>query len=233
MRRMGAVAELFVDMGRVALGLTPFSLLLWAYVSALLLLVGPVFVQVAPTVIDPPARLLATDPVRVTFWMPLSVIGLFTLTIFLLITIFGAMLMPIGALLAGMAGYLAVARLAGERIGRACGIAEVPPWLAAGIGIVLLRLVRLVPFVGAAAHSLVVWVGFAAASCAAVAAAWAWHRRRMPDAHQFRGETLVEWYPDGDPADGRPAPGTGRPVLENVRGDEDRGARSAEAEGSD
>lgn len=227
---MGAVAQLFVDMGRVALGLTEFSFFLWAYVSAILLLVGPVFVQVSPQVIDPPARLLATDPVRVTIWMPISVIGLFLVTLFLLITIFGAMLMPILAILVGLAGYLAVGRLLGEQLGRAAGLAEVAPWLAAFVGILVLRLVRLVPYVGAPAHSLVAWVGFAAASCTTVAMAWSWYRRRLPDEQQFRGETLIEWYPDGDPVDGRPAPGTGRPVLENVRGDEDRARKLADAD---
>jgi hypothetical protein len=209
--------QLVVDVLRVALGLTDFSWLLWAYVTVLLLLVGPVFAHVAPRVVDPPARMLATDPVRVVIWMPLSVLGAFVLTILLVITIFGAMLMPILALLAGMVGYLALAQLLGTRI-----VATAPAWLATALGIVVLRAVRLVPFVGAAAHSLLVWIGFAAASCLAVRMAWSWHRRRMPDVVQFRGETLVEWYPDGDPADGRPSIGTGRPVLENVRGDEDR-----------
>lgn len=219
---MGVLVELFVDLGRIALGLTPFSLLLWAYVSAVLLLVGPAFAQVAPRIVDPPARLIATDPVRVTAWMPLSAIGLFVGTVVLIITIFGAMLMPLAALLVALAGYLALARLLGEQLARLVGHAESPPWLAATLGIVTLRLVRLVPVIGAAAHSLAAWIGFAAASCIAVRMLWAWHRRRMPDAVQFRGETLVEWYPDGDPADGRPAPGTGRPVLGNLRGDEDR-----------
>lgn len=227
---MGVIVELFVDMGRIALGLTPFSWLLWGYVSVLLLLVGPVFAQVAPKVVDPPARLIATDPVRVTLWMPLSLLGLFLLTIALMITIFGALLMPIVAILVAMAGYLALGRLLGEQLGRLLGIAEVAPWLATALGIVALRLLRAVPVVGAAAHSLVVWVGFAAASCVAVRAAWSWHRRRLPDRVQFRGETLVEWYPDGDPADGRPAPGTGRPVLDNVRGDEDRAPRTRAAD---
>lgn len=217
---MGAIADLFVDIGRVALGLTPFSLLLWAYVSVLLVLVGPVFVQVAPKVIDPPARLLAADPVRVTIWMPISLIGSFLLTIALIITIFGAMLVPILAILVGMAGYLALGRLIGEVVARRFGAGDVPPWLAALVGIALLRLVRLVPILGAPTHSLLIWIGFSAASIATVRMAWSWHKRRLPDAVQFRGETLVEWYPDGDPVDGRPAPGTGRPVLENLRGDE-------------
>jgi hypothetical protein len=221
---MGVFVELFVDMGRIALGLTAFSWLAWAYVSVLLLVVGPVFVQVAPKVVDPPARLIATDPLRVLVWMPLSFVALFVTTILLAITIFGAMLAPILAVMLGLAGYLAIARLLGERTTAtllAAGSA-VPPWLAAFVGIALLRLLRAVPYVGAAAHSLVAWVGFAAATCMAVRGARAWHRRRMPDVVQFKGETLVEWYPDGDPADGKPSIGTGRPVVDNIRGEEDR-----------
>ena len=222
---MGVFVELYVQMGAGALGLTQFSWLLWAYVSVLLLIVGPVFVQVAPQVVDPPARLIATDPVRVVIWMPLSVLLLFFGTIALVITIFGAMLMPIVAVLVGMAGYLAIGRLLGERIGSRLGMASVPPWLAAVLGIAVLRVVRLVPIIGAAAHSLIAWIGFAAATYVSVHLARQWYRRRMPDERQFRGETLVEWYPDGDPAEG-PSVGTGRPVLDNVRGDEpDSGGR--------
>ncbi len=224
---MGVFVELFVGLGKVALGLTPFSWVLWAYVTVLLLVLGPVFVQVAPKVVDPPARLIATDPVRVTIWMPLSVLLLFFGTIALVLTIFGAMLMPIVAFGVGMAGYLAISRLIGERLGGGLVSGDVPPWLAAFLGIAVLRAVRAVPFVGAPAHSLVAWIGFAAATYVAVHAAYRWHRRRMPDRVQFRGETLVEWYPEGDPAEG-PSVGTGRPVLDNVRGEEDRARRRAE-----
>ena len=227
---MGVIGELAADVGRIALGMTAFSFVAWAYVTVLLLIVGPVFVQVAPKVVDPPARLIATDPVRVVIWMPLSVLGVIALTGLLLITILGGLLMPIAAILLGLAGYLAVARLLGELAGRWFGAREVAPWLAALIGIIVLRIVRLVPFIGAPAHSLIAWVGLAAATCAFVRAAWAWHRRRLPDAKQFRGETLVEWYPDGDPADGRPTFGTGRPVVDNIRGEEDRAPRPTDDE---
>lgn len=197
--------------------------------TVLLLITGPVFVQVAPKVVDPPARLVATDPVRVVLWMPLSVIALVAVTVAVFITIIGAMLMPIIAILVGLAGYLALARLLGERVWVWVTGAAAAPWVAAVVGIIGLRLVRLVPFIGALAHSLIVWIGFAAASAVTVRAAWAWHRRRMPDIVQFRGETLVEWYPDGDPADGKPSFGSGRPVVGNVRGDEDRAALDDEA----
>jgi hypothetical protein len=226
---MGVIVELFVDAGRVALGLTAFSWLLWAYVSALLLVVGPVFVQVAPKVVDPPARLVATDPLRVAMWMPLSILVLFAATVLLFITVFGAVLAPLLALLLCMAGYLAISRLLGERILHAVLGGDVPPWAAAMVGIALLRLLRIVPVVGGAAHSLVAWVGLAAATCAAWRMTRQHWRRRLPDRVQFRGETLVEWYPDGDPVDGVPSVGTGRPVLDNVRGDEDRNRPSGDA----
>jgi hypothetical protein len=216
---MGAIVELFVDLAQVALGLTPFSWLVWAYVTILLLVVGPVFVQVAPRLVDPPARLLATDPLRVAVWMPLSLLAAFLATVLLFITIFGAMLAPIGAIALLGAGYLGIARLLGERLLTPLGPASAQPWLAALAGIVVLRLVRLVPYVGAPAQALVGWVAFAAATCVAVRAGRQWWRRRLPDRVQFRGETLVEWYPDGDP-EGGPSVGTGRPVLDNVRGEE-------------
>ena len=223
---MGVFVELFVDLGRVALGLTTFSWLAWSYVTLLLLVVGPVFVQVAPKVVDPPARLIATDPLRVALWMPLSALLLVVGTIALIITIFGAILAPIAAIMLTLGGYLGFARLLGERTAATLGWrGEVPPWAAAFIGIALLRLLRVVPFVGAAAHSLVLWIGFAAAMCVAARMGRQWWRRRLPDRVQFRGETLVEWYPDGDPDDGKPSTGTGRPVLDNVRGDEDRARR--------
>ncbi|MCW2928739.1 MAG: hypothetical protein JWM86_2707 [Thermoleophilia bacterium] len=233
MAGMGVIAKLFLDVGEVALGLTPFSWLLWSYVTVLLLVVGPVFTHVAPQVVDPPARLLATDPVRVVIWMPLSILGTIACTILLIITIFGAMLLPVAAILVAMAGYLALARLLGEAIGRRVGVAAVPAFAASFIGIVAMRIVSAVPIVGTAAHSLLVWIGFAAASCISVRAGVQWYRRRLPDEVQFRGETLVEWYPDGDPADGRPSTGTGRPVLGNVRGNEDRAPRLDDAADGD
>lgn len=222
---MGSIAELFVDFGRVALGLTPFSFLVWGYVTALLLVVGPAFAQVAPKVVDPPARMMATEPVRVVAWMPLSIGVIVGLTVALFITIIAPLLMPLAAVLLGLSGYLALARLVGEAGGRWLGIAAPSPWLATAGGIVAMRVVRLIPFAGGPLHALLAWIGLAAATAMAVQAGWSWHRRRLPDVVQFRGETLIEWYPDGDPADGKPAPGTGRPVLDNIRGDEDRPPR--------
>lgn len=222
---MGTVVQLFVDVAQVALGLTPFSMVAWTYVTVLLLATGPAFAHVAPRVIDPPARMLAVDPVRIVRWMPLSVLTMFAATLALFITVIGALLVPMLAIALVLVGFLAVSRLVGELLLVRLGVAAPGAALASAVGIVALRVVRLVPYLGAPVQSLIGWAGFAAAAACAVRGAWSWHKRRLPDVVQFRGETLVEWYPDGDPADGRPSIGTGRPVLENVRGDEDRQPR--------
>lgn len=214
---------------RLALGIgTPFSWLAWAYVSVILLVVAPLFAQVAPKVVDPPAVLLGSEPVVVGQWVGLSIVTTFGAILFFVITIIGApaglVIVPTWIVLATLAGYIAIARLGGEQLLVRWGVTAPAPWAATAIGIVVLRLVRAVPFVGAAAHSLVCLTGYAAVCAVSWRLARSWHRRRMPDAEQFRGETLVEWYPDGDPEDGAPSVGTGRPVLGNVRGDEDRAA---------
>ncbi len=223
---MGWLIDLLGDLARVALGLTPTSWLAWAYVTTLVLIVGPVFCQVAPRLVDPPARLLATDPLRVAAWMPLSTLVMVFGTIALMITIIGAPLVPLVWIALGLLGYAALGLHLGElvlaRVG--VGVDARAPWSSALLGLALLRVVRAVPYVGALAHSLLAWAGFAAAMCAANRLLRSHWRRRMDDAIQFEGETLVEWYPDGDPADGAPSVGTGRPVLDNVRGDEDRDA---------
>jgi hypothetical protein len=219
--------ELAAEVLRLSLGIgTPFSWLAWAYVSVILLVVGPVFAQVAPKVVDPPAVLLGSDPVVVGRWVGLSIFATFAALAFFVITIIGApaglVIVPSWLVLATMAGYIALARLVGELLLVRWSVAAPPPWAATAIGIVAFRLVRAVPFVGAAAHSLLCVTGYAAVCAVTWRLARSWHRRRMPDAEQFRGETLVEWYPDGDPEDGAPSVGSGRPVLGNIRGDEDR-----------
>jgi hypothetical protein len=222
------MSQLIVDVLRVAFGVgIDFSFIAWAYVSAILLLVGPLFAQIAPRVIEPPARVLASEPRVVAWWLPLSWLATFGVVLFLAITIVGipaAMLVPLIVIVLALGGYVALARLTGERLAVQLGAKTVPPvWLATLIGITLFRLIRLVPFVGAAAHSLIAWISYAAVCLVLYRAARSWHARRMPDAQQFAGETLIEWYPEGDPVDG-PRVGTGRPVIGNIRGDEDRGS---------
>lgn len=222
---MGGMGPLVGDVLRVALGIdTPFSWALWAFVTVVVLVVGVTMGVATPGVIDPVAVQAGSRPNRVLLWMPLSVLAFLGLVLFLAVTIvgipFAGMLVPVFLVTAGL-GYIALARLLGDRLVRRLGSGgDVHPAVAMLVGLLLLRALRLVPFIGAAAHSLVGWYGLAATTVVAWDVAWSWHRRRMPDAEQFAGETLVEWYPDGDPDDGRPSVGTGRPVLDNVRGDE-------------
>lgn len=219
---MGALAT---DILRLALGVgVPFSWTLWLAVSALWLLVGPPLALVAPRVIDPIAAQVVARPERVALWMPGSIVATFGVIFGLALTIVGIPLTvlvvaAIPLLLA--AGYLAVALVLGDVASRRLW-RPLPAWAAALLGLALLRLLRALPLIGAAAQSVVLWVGYASAAALLWAAVRSWHRRRMPDVEQFAGETLVEWYPDGDPADGRPAVGTGRPVVGNLRGEEDR-----------
>lgn len=223
------MGRLFGDALQIALGVgVEFSFAFWLIVTVMLVIVGPLIVQVSPKVIDPPGRLIATRPERVALWLPLSLAMTAGLVVFLFVTIVGAPLalfIPLLGIFVSGAGYLALARIVGERVlavqrtGR-----SVPPGVSALVGIVLFRLVRLIPFVGAFAHSMICWIGYAATCAVLWSVARSWHRRRMPDSSQFAGETLVEWYPDGDPADGKPAIGTGRPVLGNLRGEEDDSA---------
>ncbi|MCW2955552.1 MAG: hypothetical protein JWO69_421, partial [Thermoleophilia bacterium] len=211
---MVGMGSLVQDVFRIALGYrVGFSLPFWAFVTGMLLMVGPLIVQVGPRFVDPPARFIAARPDRVGLWMPLSLVATLATVFFLFVTVLAAPLaifVPIVAIFVGGIGYLATARLVGERLFAKVGVV-VAPGVAALIGIILFRLVRLVPYVGAAAHTFIAWVGYAAMCAIIWAGAMSWYRRRMPDARQFEGETLVEWYPDGDPDDGRPSIGTGRP----------------------
>jgi hypothetical protein len=201
-----------------------FNALVWALVTLVFVLVGPFIVTVSPKVMEPPAVLLAKHPNRVAIWLGGSLVATFATILFLFITIVGApaaSLVPVFVLLATLAGFFAFARLIGDSLlRRATSMALPPPWAAVLVGIILLRLVRVIPFIGAAAFSVVLWIGYAAMCAVTWDRLRSWHRRRMPDAKQFRGETLVEWYPQGDPRDGKPAVGTGAPIVANVRGDE-------------
>ncbi|MCW2950501.1 MAG: hypothetical protein JWN41_1514 [Thermoleophilia bacterium] len=207
----------------LGIGLT-FRPMVWALVTLVLLLVAPLVVTVSPRVMDPPGVLLAKFPERVAAWLGGSLVLTFATMLFLFVTIVAApaaFLVPVFVVVATLGGFFAFARIVGDVLVRrfASGTSP-PPWAAVCVGIVVLRLVRVVPFAGAALFSVVLWIGYAAMCAVTWDAARSWHRRRMPDARQFHGETLIEWYPQGDPADGKPAIGTGAPVLGNVRGDE-------------
>lgn len=217
--------DVFINLGadtlKILLGFTTFSWIAWGLTSVLLLVTGPILVQAMPRFVDPVSRKVVLDPLKVVIWMPLSTGAAFLITIGLVITIFGAVLAPLFILGLLLVGYLAVARIIGSKVLPATiQHTDFSPLLTTMVGILILRVVRLVPVVGALTHSLLIWIGFAAACLTAVEAARRWWRRRLPDEQQFRGELLVEWYPDGDPENHRANVGDGRPVLGNIRGDE-------------
>lgn len=217
--------SLLKDVLNLMLGIgVPFRPLVWALVTLVLLLVGPLVVTVSPRVMDPPGVLLAARPERVAAWLGGSLLMVFGTIFFLAITIVGfagIVLVPVFVALGVIGGFFAFARVVGHTLLRRYASIDSPvAWMSVILGIVVLRLVRVVPFIGAAAFSLVLWIGFAAMCAVAWEQLRSWHRRRMPDKQQFRGETLVEWYPEGDPVSGRPSVGTGTPVVGNIRGDE-------------
>ncbi|MCW2973122.1 MAG: hypothetical protein JWN72_1395 [Thermoleophilia bacterium] len=219
------MTSLLKDVLDLMLGVgVPFRPLVWLLVTLVFLLVGPFVVTVSPRLMDPPGVLLAARPERVAAWLGGSLLMTFAAIFFLAITIVGApavFLVPVYVTLATIGGFFAFARVVGHGLLRRYASIDSPvAWQSVLVGIVVLRLTRVLPFVGAAAFSLVLWIGFAAMSAVAWDRLRSWHRRRMPDKRQFQGETLVEWYPAGDPADGRPSVGTGTPVVGNVRGDE-------------
>lgn len=222
------MGSLVSDVTRALLGIgTELSLLAWALVTVLLVAIGPLLVQVGVRVFGPPARLVAAEPARAAGWsvgfVALLAASMLVAMALSILAAPAALLLAAWALAAGFIGYFAVAWLVGERLAAALGASSAPaPWLATLAGLVVIRLARLVPFVGGLVHALVVLAGCGACAAVSWRLAIAWHRRRMPDAEQFAGELLVEWYPDGDPEDGRPAVQTGRPVVGNIRGEEDR-----------
>lgn len=219
------MTALFHDVLRFAIGATPFSVGIWAGVTVLLLIVGAVMATVAPRLLDPAAVLAITDRRRVLLWMPLSAAIFALLIVFLIVTIIGAPLASIVVValpIFGGIGYLGTALVLGDRVVVRWLQTSPPPWVAIVVGVSIFRIIRAIPVVGAPAHSLIAWYGLAVITALTWDVCLSWHRRRMPDAEQFAGETLIEWYPDGDPIDGRPSIGTGRPVQANIRGDEDR-----------
>lgn len=191
---MGQLAH---DMALFAVGrLYEFSLLSWLGMTVLLALIGPVMAAVAQPVLDPVAVVVALRPGRAVAWMLLSTVLLPTVLLGLVLTWVGvplAVIVLFGAAMLGGVGYLAVALIWGDRLVRAVG-ASAAPWASMLVGVVALRLLRLIPFVGAGIHSLVVWIGFGAAVAVSWDVARSWHRRRLPDNVQFANEDLIEWH---------------------------------------
>lgn len=204
-----------------------FSIIVWFFVTTLIVFIGPFLVQVAPTIYTPVARSIAVQPEKVMAWsVSFIAVVCVALLIAMATAIFAAPLLVIlfmWILCAGFVGYFATAYLLGEKLLIKLELSNTPkPWMATAVGLLVVRLVRLIPFIGGPIHAIFVLAGFGAASAMSWKVFLSWHKRRMPDAKQFDGETLIEWYPDGDPQDGKPAINTGRPIIGNLRGDEDK-----------
>jgi hypothetical protein len=74
---------------------------------------------------------------------------------------------------------------------------ELNPAVAAPIGVFVLRLPRLLPYVGALLESLIDWFAFAAACAVLWDLSVSWYRRRMDDDEQFDNSQLIEWDEQG------------------------------------
>lgn len=203
------MGSLFLTLLQFAAGtLWGFSFSVWAGVTAVLLLAGTMLAAAVPQVLDPIAVEVALRPRRVALWAPITLVVLPAATVALVLTIIGAplaILLLFGALVGGALGYLGAGLILGDRVLTRAGYVA-PPWLACIVGVLLLRLVRLVPVIGGALHLIVALFALAAAAVIARDLAWSWHLRRLPDDVQFRDEGIIEWDPDTGPPPHPPAP---------------------------
>jgi hypothetical protein len=190
------MGRLIHDLFSIAFGTQwPFSFPVWAFVSAMLISCAAVLTAATPQLVSPITVEAMARPTRVAMWTflaaPITVFG----TIVLAFTGVGAPIAVISIFLClGMIVVGTSACLAGisAQVFRMNGMV-LQPWAAALVGMSVLRLVRLIPYVGAPVQSLVLLIGFSAAFVVAMDAARSWHARRMPDAKQFEGEHLIEW----------------------------------------
>ena len=194
------MSALLRELGEFALGLSgDLSLTVWLLITLVVVLTGTILSVVARPVIDPVAVIVALEPGAAAVWMFVSAAAVPLLTMLLVYSLVGIPLAVLGVLAVALGaglGYLAVAIVLGDRLTRAVG-RPLHPAAAMLVGIALLRLVRLVPFVGAPIHSLAAWFGFGAVSLLSWRLLVSFHRRRMPDNEQFAGEQLIEWSVSG------------------------------------
>lgn len=184
------------DMARFAVLGGEFSFVVWCLVTGVLLMVGALFVAVARAVVDPIAVVVAVRPGRVLVWMGITVVVAPLLVGLLFATWVAAPLAIVflfALLLAAGLGIIATALVVGDRALRALG-APHPELASVSVGILVFRLLRLVPLVGPPAWALVVWFSTAAVCAVAFELSLSWHRRRLPDAAQFEGEGPIEWH---------------------------------------
>lgn len=177
------------------------SLAAWLVVTAVLCAIAAGLTTVGERLTTPISVELALHPVRVAAWMPLSLIAIPLTMAALALTIVGAGLAVIILLalpLLVTVGYCALAELIGADLLARRGRSAAPPQLAAVTGVVLIRLLKLVPVVGPVAHSLVVWIALGAVCVVLRDVAASAYHRRLPDEVQFEGDGVVEWTDDSN-----------------------------------
>ncbi len=180
---------------------TQFSLSIWLFMTLLLVGVGVVMILALPQLFEPIAVEIALRPGRVAAWIPISIIVVPFVLALLMATIVAAPLSVVAVFILAVwtvCGYLSLAYVVGDRMARAAG-RDVQPFIALIIGLVAIRLLRVIPIVGAIAHSIVVLIALAATCAVGWDMLRSWHKRRLPDHVQFRDENLTEWLPDDAP----------------------------------
>lgn len=178
-------------------GLQPFHFGLWLLVTGGMLVTGIGLALLARNMIDPIAVEIALRPGRVLIWIPLGSILLPLVLAAFVVTVVGAAVSTIIiALLPALTimGYIAVCFVMGDRLGRAFDMPLVA-WAATAVGVIVIRAIRLIPYIGGPIHGMFVYFGFAAVCAVAFDISLSWYRRRMPDHEQFEGEQLIEWPP--------------------------------------
>lgn len=192
------MGELLRDVMSFAVGTaTQFSLSIWLFMTLLLIGVGVVMILALPQLFEPIAVEIALRPGRVVAWIPISLIGVPLVIALLMATIVAAPLSVVAVFVLAIwtvGGYMSLAYVMGDRIARASG-RDVPPYVALIIGLVVIRMLRLLPIIGASLHSLIVLIALAATCAVGWDMLRSWHKRRLPDHVQFRDENLTEWNP--------------------------------------
>jgi hypothetical protein len=179
-----------------------FSFVAWALLTLLLAGVGSVMILALPQLFEPMAIEVALRPGRVALWIPISLIAVPLVLLFFMASIVASPLSVVVAFLIAIGtvfGYMSVAYVTGDRITRAAGH-ELPPVAAFLVGLILIRLIRLIPVIGAFVHSIVVLVALAATCAVGWDLVRSWHKRRLPDDVQFQNERLIEWNPPDENA---------------------------------
>lgn len=167
-----------------------FSFIAWLGGTALALLVAVLIAALAPRQIT-----TIRERVRSSFWTSLGwgSLGLIILvpliTVLLVVTVIGILAVPPWLLVVVAAlvmGYVGVSAALGRWALSVGGYKRENLMLASVVGVAILRVVALVPFLGGLVTFVASLVGFGAT----VIALWSWQRRRR-ELHREPGETQI------------------------------------------